>query len=83
MMMNNKVKDQIKVVSFTNSMKDIRNQIHSMESRGMYFGRCINKEVVGEALVLTFKCENQNMTSSQYSDEIVRGNVIYNNIENL
>ena len=49
----------------------------------MYFGRCINKEVVGEALVLTFNCENQDMTPSQYSDEIVRGNVIYNNIESL
>lgn len=81
--MNKVVKDQIKVVSFTNSMKDIRNQIHSMECRGMYFGRCINKEVVDGALVLTFNCENQDMTSSQFSDEIVRGNVRYNNIANL
>jgi hypothetical protein len=49
--------------------KEIRKQIHELEAKGMYFGKCISNLINEENKIeLIFKVENQFMDKKEYDN---------------
>lgn len=63
------VKNDLMVLTGANET-EIRTQLRTLEEQGMYFGRCLKKEVKGQLLVMIFKVENQYMNPTKYHDQL-------------
>lgn len=51
--------------------REIREKMHNLEEKGIYFGKCINKTENDEIIEMTFRVENQFMDTKEYNNLIV------------
>lgn len=47
--------------------KEIREQMHNLEEKGMYFGKCIATAEQDGIITMTFRVENQFMDTEEYN----------------
>lgn len=56
---------QIKLTGL--NKKEIREQIHNLEEKGMYFGKCIAKSEQDGIITMIFRVDNQFMDTKAYN----------------